>query len=128
MTWLSRLGLLGAALTLPLAAVVVSAMSGPDPSLDAPVEVRVGGPVPAVTPLPEAVRVPVVVEQPAEILTGPEPAVPGTVGSAPPPPVVADGGQPSPGAGAAKVKGKGKSRSNSGATPPGHSRAAAGNG
>jgi hypothetical protein len=130
MTWLSRMGLLGAALALPLAAVVVSYASGPEPGLDAPAEVRVGGPGAAVPPLPEAVRVPVVAEQPAEIMTGPDGArsgtVPEPVGSAPPPVVV--GGSPGPGKGAAKPKGNGKSRSNSGATPPGRGRAAAGNG
>lgn len=131
------MGLLGAALALPVAAVVVGQVSGPGPGLDAPVEVRVGGLGPVVPPapeavwVPEAVRVPVVVEQPAEIMTGPERARPATVpepvGSAAPP-VVVGGGQPTPAAGAAKAKGKGKSKSNNGATPPGRGRAAAGDG
>jgi hypothetical protein len=140
MTPLARLGLVGAALALPLGAVVVSYVSGADPGPNAPVEVRIGGPGDrpgdypgeAVRPSPVSARVPVTVGQPAEIMTAPEPVPPPQTAAVTEtvvpalPPVVADGEQPSAGKGAAKSKGK--SKSDNGANPPGRTRASAGNG
>jgi hypothetical protein len=134
MTPLARIGLVGAALALPLGALVVSYVSGADPRPDAPAEVRIGGPGGQPSSR-EAVRAPAVFEQPAEIRTAPDAALPGpealparpaTVVSALPP-VVVDG-EPPGAAKSAAAKAKSKSRSDSGANPPGRGRVSTGNG
>jgi hypothetical protein len=107
----------GAALALPLGAVLISYGSGADPRLDAPAEVRIGGqPAP-----PDVVRAPVVFEQPAEIRTAPDPLSPPGPAMVPVPP-------PAAAVKSAPAKAKGKSRSGNGVNPPGRGRVSAGNG
>jgi hypothetical protein len=141
MTPLSRIGLLAAALALPVGALVVSYVSGADPGPSAPVEVRIGGPGQhgdAGTTVPEAERAasPVAVEQPAEIRTRPEVTPSATAVEpqrsrtvvetvVPPPPVVVEGGDAASGKGGAKAKER--SKSGGGVSPPGRGRVA-GNG